>query len=413
MKHRMDTAMGSYEIDRAVDDLVCTFCKKGYTDKTIAEHRRNIQRVVNLHHTHEKQFFNPQIVEQYIAGLKGSYESGIISRTRKNALVKAALYVQEIATKGTIAAGAKVIPDRLPPYYRTILDEIQKSETWSEGLKRNVAYAAHTYFRFLADSDIQDVSNITENTIRCYIMLKASIMNSNSLNTVRRNLKHLHHWLNEGGYINCNFSDVLSFTTPSTHKVRKPMPHGEIARVFQSINRDTAIGKRDYAMFMIAAVTGMRSIDISELQLSDIDWVAGEMQITQKKTDVPLALPLTRDIGEALSDYILHGRPRSNSDNIFLTSRPPIQPLGRRGIYSAFNRVRKIAGLKKRPFHDLRRAVGTSMVVAGIPVTTVAQVLGHTDISSTKQYIALDSTHLKECSLGLAGIEQTGGLAYE
>lgn len=191
------------------------------------------------------------------------------------------------------------------------------------------------------------------------------------------------------------------------------MPHDEIARVFQSINSDTAIGKRDYAMFMIATVTGMRSIDISELQLSDIDWVAGEIQITQKKTDAPLALPLTHDTGEALRNYILHGRPRSNFGNIFLTLRPPIQPLGRRGIYSAFNRVREIAGFRKRPFHDLRHAVGTSMVVAGIPVTTVAQVLGHTEISSTKQYISLDSTHLKECSLGLAGIEQTGGAAYE
>lgn len=405
--------MGHYEISRAVDDLVRIFCAKGYSDTTIATHRRNIQRVVNLHYASETQFYNPKIVEQYIAGLRESYESGRISRSQKNALVKSALYVREIATTETIAAGAKVVPDKLSPYYRMILDKIQKSKSWSEGLKRNVVYAAHTYFRFLADSNIQDISSITGNTIRCYIMLKASVMNSNSLNTVRRNLKHLHHWLNEEGYISCNFSDILSFTTPSIHKISKPMPHDEIARVFQSINRDTAIGKRDYAMFMIAVVTGMRSIDISELQLSDIDWVAGEIQITQKKTYAPLALPLTHDIGEALRDYILHGRPRSNFGNIFLTSRPPIQPLGRRGIYSAFNRVREIAGFKKRPFHDLRRTVGTSMVVAGIPITTVAQVLGHAEISSTKQYISLDSTHLKECSLGLAGIEQTGGSAYE
>ena len=184
--------MGHYEISRAVDDLVRIFCAKGYSDTTIATHRRNIQRVVNLHYACGTQFYNPQIVEQYIAGLRESYESGRISRSQKNALVKSTLYVCEIATTGTIVAGAKVIPDKLSPYYRMILDEIQKSESWNEGLKRNIVYAAHTYFRFLADSNIQDVSSITENTIRCYIMLKASVMNSNSLNTVRRNLKHLH-----------------------------------------------------------------------------------------------------------------------------------------------------------------------------------------------------------------------------
>lgn len=405
--------MGCYEIDHAVNDIVRIFLEEGYTEKTITEHRRNIQRVVNLHYEHETPFYDSKIVEHYIAGLEENYKLGIISRSRKNALIKAALYVHEIATTGTVAAGAKVIPNKLSSHYRMILEKVKDSKEWSEALKRNIIYAAHTYFRFLADSNIQDIGNITEGTIRNYIIQKTSVMGPNSVNTTRRNLKHLHHWLNKNGYIGSNFSDVLSFTMPSTYKISKPVPHDEIAQMFSVIDRNTAIGKRDYAMFTIAVVTGMRSIDITELQFSDIDWVNGEIRITQKKTDIPLALPLTRDIGEALSDYILHGRPRSNFTNAFLTSRPPIQPLGRRCVYDAFNHARKLAGLKNRPFHDLRRAVGTNMVVAGVPVTTVAQVLGHIEISSTKQYISLDSVHLKECSLGLTGIEQTGGTTYD
>lgn len=72
--------MGCYEINHAVDDLTRIFSEKGYTDKTITEHRRNIQRVVNLHHAHKTQFYDSQIVEQYIVDLRGSYESGTISR---------------------------------------------------------------------------------------------------------------------------------------------------------------------------------------------------------------------------------------------------------------------------------------------------------------------------------------------
>ena len=56
-------------------------------------------------------------------------------------------------------------------------------------------------------------------------------------------------------------------------------------------------------------------------------------------------------------------------------------------------------------FHSLRRAVGRNMVIAGIPVTTAAQVLGHGDIDSTKQYISLDNIHLKECALDFSGTE--------
>ncbi|MBR3539495.1 MAG: tyrosine-type recombinase/integrase, partial [Eubacterium sp.] len=54
-------------------------------------------------------------------------------------------------------------------------------------------------------------------------------------------------------------------------------------------------------------------------------------------------------------------------------------------------------------FHDLRRALGTSLVTTGIPVTTVAQVLGHRNLESTKQYISLDVEHLRDVGLNLDG----------
>ena len=58
-------------------------------------------------------------------------------------------------------------------------------------------------------------------------------------------------------------------------------------------------------------------------------------------------------------------------------------------------------------FHSLRRAVGKNMITSGVPVTTVAQVLGHNGTSSINKYIALDSVHLKECALDFSGIEVT------
>ena len=45
------------------------------------------------------------------------------------------------------------------------------------------------------------------------------------------------------------------------------------------------------------------------------------------------------------------------------------------------------------------------MVTSGVPVTTVAQILGHTNVNSTQKYPALDSHHLKECALDFSGIE--------
>ena len=125
-----------------------------------------------------------------------------------------------------------------------------------------------------------------------------------------------------------------------------------------------------------------RSVDIVNLELTDIDWANGEIKIVQEKTSKSLALPLTADVGEAIQDYILYGRPTSDEPYVFLRSNSPHTKMGRSMPYLQFNVHRAKLGLPKASFHSLRRALGTNMVIAGVPITTVAQVLGHFGLSS-------------------------------
>jgi len=72
---------------------------------------------------------------------------------------------------------------------------------------------------------------------------------------------------------------------------------------------------------------------------------------------------------------------------------------------------RSAAGLPgSKRLHTLRRSLGTSMLASGIPVTTMAQVLGHAEVDSTKKYIAVDKAHLKMCALPFDGIKLKGGV---
>ncbi len=400
--------MKEYIIKNIESDLVVLFKKYGYSENTIRYYRDNVKLVVAFHEKRNQKFYDSALVEEYIASVYEMYEAGKFGKSRRNGLIKAAMYVRDYIENGSINQIKKNIPDKLTPYFRCVLEKLKQSTDWSESLKRNVVYAAHTYFVYLATVDINDVAKIKEDTIRSYLLQKSEIMKSGSLDTIRRNLKHLHTWLYKKGFISSGFADVLSFAVPSEHHIKRPIPNDEIAVMFAAIDRDTAIGKRDYAILMIAVVTGLRSVDITALRFSDIDWVNGEIKLSQKKTDVPLALPLTKDVAEALVDYILNGRPKCDLNEIFLRSRIPYSVMGRRGIYSALNNVRLKAGLSKCSIHGLRRALGTNLVIAGVPLATVAQVLGHSDISSTKQYISLDSVHLKECALNLNGMKKAG-----
>ena len=137
----------------------------------------------------------------------------------------------------------------------------------------------------------------------------------------------------------------------------------------------------------------------------------GGIKIVQSKTGKSVALPLTKDVGEAIRDYILNGRQNTESEEIFLRNHRPYQGFfDGVAIGKMYDEYRKKAGLSRdafdgNSFHALRRGVGKNLVTSHIPITTVAQILGQEDIDSAKKYISLDSIHLKECALSFNGIE--------
>ena len=116
---------------------------------------------------------------------------------------------------------------------------------------------------------------------------------------------------------------------------------------------------------------------------------------------------------EALKEYILNGRPDSSSEFIFLRAMHPYLPFNKTvALTHLWSGYQKKAGIERyahdgKGFHALRRTLGKELTLAEVPVTTTAQILGHRSMDSSKQYISLDSYHLKECALDFSGIEVT------
>ena len=77
----------------------------------------------------------------------------------------------------------------------------------------------------------------------------------------------------------------------------RSLPWPTIQAFLGSINRDSAIGKRDFGMFSLMTTYGMRACDVVALTLDDIHWRAGLIRIRQSKTGKPLELPLTDEVG--------------------------------------------------------------------------------------------------------------------
>jgi integrase len=101
----------------------------------------------------------------------------------------------------------------------------------------------------------------------------------------------------------------------------------ETAYLLDEPNLATAFGKRDYAMMLLSAQTGLRACDVVNLKREDIDWRAGEIHIVQQKTGKPLSLPLEPESGNAIADYLLHARPKSDLPYIFLCHTGILRPI--------------------------------------------------------------------------------------
>ena len=196
---------------------------------------------------------------------------------------------------------------------------------------------------------------------------------------------------------------------PHRHVRHESEPHvwtvQEIRRVLGVIDRQSAAGKRDYAMMLATARLGLRISDLRRLELSDLDWRAKTITIVQRKTRRPLSLPLLDDVGWAIIDYVGHGRPETACLKVFVKHRYPFDAFGcSSSVASRLSRHTARAGIAFRPgevcgMHSLRGALAVAMIANLTPIPVVSAVLGHACSDTTHAYyLRFDIDQLRCCA---------------
>jgi len=166
---------------------------------------------------------------------------------------------------------------------------------------------------------------------------------------------------------------------------------------------------RDKAIILLALRTGLRAVDIVGMKLGDIDWVNDTILIAQSKTGSSYKIPLTADVGNVLSAYILKERPKTDNPCVFLRFLAPFRPLSdHSACYALVRRTFHKAGIRlgseRKGIHVMRHSSASRMLSRGVEVTTISQMLGHSNKSSTDVYLSTDEASMRECALGLAEI---------
>lgn len=170
-----------------------------------------------------------------------------------------------------------------------------------------------------------------------------------------------------------------------------------------SIDIKGRAGKRDYAIILLALRLGIRSGDITNLHLSDIDFQSNTIEFIQGKTGVLQRLEFVSEVKEAIRQYLFESRPETNYTNLFISIRPPFRPLTVMAITSLITRCMKRSristGSRKRGGHALRMTLASELVSEKVPYEVVRKVLGHEDTKSMKHYVKFDIEMLRSCAL--------------
>ena len=193
-----------------------------------------------------------------------------------------------------------------------------------------------------------------------------------------------------------------------------PYSHDEIKRIVDAIDITTALGKRDYAIMLLAFDTGLRGIDIIKLTTSDIDWKTGTLSIKQSKTKHTVIQSLKGIVLNAVADYILDVRPDNGEKEVFLSSRPPHRALqGCDALDDIIDKYCRLADVEKKPrrsFHSVRRAFATELSLKGIAIGEISELLGHRQIRSDKPYLSYDRKHVAFVAGDFSEIPLIGGV---
>jgi integrase/recombinase XerD len=178
-----------------------------------------------------------------------------------------------------------------------------------------------------------------------------------------------------------------------------------VRQLLASIDRSTAIGRRDYAIVILLARLGLRSGEIAGLELDDIDWKSGQVSV-RAKCGQRTALPLPQDVGKAIADYLRHGRQRSTSRRVFLRSKAPICGfLGQCAIGSIIRHRLMRAGIQAPTTgaHQFRHGLATQMLRHGASLTEIGEVLRHRNPQTTTIYAKVDIKALRRLALPWPG----------
>lgn len=250
--------------------------------------------------------------------------------------------------------------------------------------------------------EIDDISELKKS--HCYNFINDLDYSLRYKEEITYEVRRIVNWLYDNKKINFDGNSLFPrIISQSRSNLISYYDNDEIERLLDCVDISNSIGKRDYLILSLLVYLGLRISDIIDLKLSDINWNLNTINIVQQKTQNTLILPLIDEVKYPLLDYLKNVRNNVNNDYVFITNSAPIGRYNSKSFQTMVTKYMNKANIgysnKHHGTHSLRHSLASNLLKENIPITTISSVLGHSTIKTTRQYLTIDVSNLKELSL--------------
>lgn len=394
-------------IEKLVEQAVTQLQELSYSIITIRSYRHVWNAIIDCAKETNKEYMSAELGSSAMRkAFKIDIYSGSLTKNEKR-LRRAVTMLLEFQETGRVIKHKNRYDYSFSDGYEHVAQGFLEYLKKELGLKpetvRNYYMSLDKFLAYCDFNRAKNVKNINSDMVTAYLRTFAGYSKSH-INTQIRVLQRFFEFARKNGETDAVFKwpKVMIYKDKGIPNYYKA---DEIKSILDAVDRANPLGKRDYAILLLAAKYGLRCGDIVLLEFSDIDFNTNQINLTQQKTDKPLSLFLLPDVGWALIDYIKNGRPKSDSTRIFIKHRTPYDGFEHGGsLNQVLQKYVNAAGVKNNPqnknhFHMLRYSLASDLLRKDIPLTVISGILGHSELNITAKYTRLDFNQLRACAL--------------
>lgn len=377
------------------------------SDSTIHYYNRRWQKVKVFMALHKINYFDKSVSDRFLISTLGEYNYKLLRYSGKD-LVNRIEALHEFQETGKVLKGSqrnppKIFNGEIGVAMNNYITNRQASLKLGKGTIHSYHLYLHRFLIYLNQNNVIGLNEISESNILSFIQS----LNPHLLATKALALGILK------GFLNHLFREALieidySVIIPKVNYDKQPklpsvFSKEEVSTLLGSIDRANPLGKRDYAILLLATKLGLRTSDIVALKFENIIWEKNIIEFNQVKTKKHITLPLLPEVGNALIDYMKYGRPISDEPHCFLQLLPPHDKINNSSVGGLVRFNLKRAGIKigdrKHGPHSLRHSFAEKLLSNKATLPVISEALGHSSSESTMYYLRIDINTLRQCAL--------------